>query len=148
MPSYGSLHSPSLRKMNGNMDGKGRRTASMRGMSMDNILGDPFALATISIASVSHTLFSDKKDTDRVAARMDHCLHRIDSSNGLARQPRFPKLLLVRHRLHVLCDCRNLCGYSFGHSTDLSCCDCWLPSMRTRSDQFLCQLSHIFLKWV
>ena len=56
MPSYGSLHSPSLRKMNGGMDSKGRRTASMRGMSMDNILGDPFALATISIAAVSNHL--------------------------------------------------------------------------------------------
>lgn len=52
MPSYGSLHSPSLRKMNGGMDSKGRRTAGMRGMSMDNILGDPFALATLSIGVV------------------------------------------------------------------------------------------------
>ena len=39
--------------MNGGMDSKGRRAGAMRGMSMDNILGDPFALATISIAVVS-----------------------------------------------------------------------------------------------
>ncbi|KAG0645154.1 High osmolarity signaling sho1 [Hyphodiscus hymeniophilus] len=38
--------------MNGGMDNKGRRTGAMRGMSMDNILGDPFALATISIAVI------------------------------------------------------------------------------------------------
>jgi hypothetical protein len=52
MPSYGSLHSPSLRKMNGGIDSKGRRAGAVRGMSLDNILGDPFALATISIAVV------------------------------------------------------------------------------------------------
>jgi hypothetical protein len=52
MPSYGSLHSPSLRKMNGQMDMKGRRSSGMRSMSMDNIIGDPFALATISISVV------------------------------------------------------------------------------------------------
>jgi SHO1 osmosensor len=52
MPSYGSLHSPSLRKMNGQMDMNGRRTSGMRSMSMDNIIGDPFALATISISVV------------------------------------------------------------------------------------------------
>jgi len=43
--------------MNGGMDGKGRRTGGMRSMSMDNILGDPFALATISIATVCWTPF-------------------------------------------------------------------------------------------
>ncbi|POS88125.1 SH3-domain-containing protein [Erysiphe pulchra] len=50
MPSYGSLHSPSIRKMNGGIDGNSRRLSNMRPVSLDNILGDPFALATISIS--------------------------------------------------------------------------------------------------
>ncbi|RKF77704.1 High osmolarity signaling protein sho1 [Golovinomyces cichoracearum] len=50
MPSYGSLHSPSIRKMNGGIDGKSRRNSKARSMSLSNVLGDPFALATVSIA--------------------------------------------------------------------------------------------------
>ncbi len=53
MPSYGSLHSPSLRKTNGIMDPSGRRRGGdLRMMSIGNIIGDPFALATISISIV------------------------------------------------------------------------------------------------
>ncbi|KAI0172605.1 hypothetical protein GGR52DRAFT_415335 [Hypoxylon sp. FL1284] len=48
MPSYGSLHSPSLRKMEHSRASYGRS-----GMSMSNIIGDPFALATISIAALA-----------------------------------------------------------------------------------------------
>ncbi|KAI9847759.1 MAG: Transmembrane osmosensor [Thelocarpon superellum] len=54
MPSYGSLHSPqspSLRKnMTGAMDGSGRRRNGGRAPSIGHIIGDPFALATISIS--------------------------------------------------------------------------------------------------
>ncbi|KAK6072306.1 SH3 domain-containing protein [Seiridium cupressi] len=48
MPSYGSLHSPSLRKME-----YSRASHSRRGLSMGNIIGDPFALATTSIAALA-----------------------------------------------------------------------------------------------
>ncbi len=48
MPSYGSLHSPSLRKMENSRGSYGRK-----GINMGNIIGDPFALATVSIAGVS-----------------------------------------------------------------------------------------------
>ena len=54
MPSYGSLHSPSLRKMEHSR--YGGSSGGRRGMSMGNIIGDPFALATISISAVSYLL--------------------------------------------------------------------------------------------
>lgn len=69
MPSYGSLHSPSLRKMNGNLEEGSSRERRGTGHSFrfgrtskpentdiadcpGHIVGDPFALATISIAYV------------------------------------------------------------------------------------------------
>ena len=48
MPSYGSLQSPSLRKMENSRAQYGRK-----GLNMGNVVGDPFALATISISAVS-----------------------------------------------------------------------------------------------
>lgn len=48
MPPYGSLHSPSLRKMEHSRAQYGRKS-----VSLGNIIGDPFALATISISMVS-----------------------------------------------------------------------------------------------
>jgi SHO1 osmosensor len=47
MPGYGSLHSPSLKKMEYSRPQYGRKR-----VSFGNIIGDPFALATISIAAV------------------------------------------------------------------------------------------------
>lgn len=47
MPSYGSLHSPSIRKMEYSRAQYGRKR-----VSIGNIIGDPFALATLSIAAV------------------------------------------------------------------------------------------------
>ena len=46
MPYYGSAHSPSLKKMDNSRMGYGGR----KRISLDNIIGDPFALATCSIA--------------------------------------------------------------------------------------------------
>ncbi|KAI2632930.1 hypothetical protein GGS21DRAFT_147750 [Xylaria nigripes] len=48
MPLYGSPHSPSLQKMEQSRAGYSRRR-----ISMSNVVGDPFALATISIAALS-----------------------------------------------------------------------------------------------
>ncbi|KAK5685254.1 Transmembrane osmosensor [Elasticomyces elasticus] len=44
MPSFGSTHSPSLKKMDYNNNGRGK-------FSMGHIVGDPFSLATIAIAT-------------------------------------------------------------------------------------------------
>jgi SHO1 osmosensor len=51
MPSYGSQSNPSLRKME---NGYGQTQRST--FSVGRIIGDPFALATISIAIVSTVL--------------------------------------------------------------------------------------------
>ncbi|KAK0612484.1 high osmolarity signaling protein SHO1 [Bombardia bombarda] len=48
MPYYGSLHSPSLRKMENSRAQYGGRRGN--GIRVGNIIGDPFALATISIS--------------------------------------------------------------------------------------------------
>ncbi|KAF6817681.1 SH3 domain-containing protein [Colletotrichum musicola] len=45
MPSYGSLHSPSLRKME-----QSRVQYGKKSINLGNIIGDPFALATVSIS--------------------------------------------------------------------------------------------------
>ncbi|KAB5528962.1 high osmolarity signaling protein SHO1 [Coniochaeta sp. 2T2.1] len=50
MPSYGSLHSPSLRKMENSRVQYG---SGHKRVSLGNIIGDPFALATISIAALA-----------------------------------------------------------------------------------------------
>ena len=50
MPSYGSQRSPSLKKMDYN---NGARYGNAKRFNMGNIVGDPFALATIGIAIVS-----------------------------------------------------------------------------------------------
>lgn len=47
MPAYGSLSTPSLRKME---NGYGQRPRAT--FSLGRIIGDPFALATISIGIV------------------------------------------------------------------------------------------------
>jgi len=52
MPGYGSQRSPSLKKMEYNNNNNGRY-ASGKKFKMGNIVGDPFALATIGIAIVS-----------------------------------------------------------------------------------------------
>lgn len=66
-----SLESPnSLKKMNYGMRNR---------FGFDNILGDPFALSTISISIVSRPLTArhPRPDADRRTARMDHRIRRL-----------------------------------------------------------------------
>jgi len=51
MPSHAEYYSPSLRKM----EASGRYNGETALFSISRIIGDPFALATISIAIVSVT---------------------------------------------------------------------------------------------
>lgn len=55
MQSYASLHSPSIRKMNGQDPSQrdGPYGSPPGRFDFGNIIGDPFALASISIAAVS-----------------------------------------------------------------------------------------------
>ena len=52
MPSYGSNRSPSLKKMDYNHNAA-RYSGSNKKFDLGNIVGDPFSLATIAIATVS-----------------------------------------------------------------------------------------------
>lgn len=57
MQSYASLHSPSLRKMNGqDHSSRGRPFNHKARFDFGNVIGDPFALATVSIGLVSRSL--------------------------------------------------------------------------------------------
>lgn len=61
---YGSLHSPSPRKMENSRAQYGRKR-----INMGNIIGDPFALATISISAVSWPSPSSAQTTTDQTAR-------------------------------------------------------------------------------
>lgn len=78
MPTYSSLDSPSLRKMEGyKRDSFGKR----KRFSMGNIFGDPFALATISVGIVCSTqpethgpgLTEDVDGLDNRVCQLCHC---------------------------------------------------------------------------
>ncbi len=143
MPSYGSLHSPSLRKMNGHMEGTGRNRIGRGAMSnfsfsmleeygmqeytaksaAGHIVGDPFALATISIAYVclpDPSVITRRRLMDwMIACLVDrfccfaHCRH--------SRQ--IPPLRLVDHRIRLV-------HHSWYHHSDSGRCDANIPRRR------------------
>ncbi len=139
MPPYGSLNSPSVRKMNGHMEGnqRGGRGFSMgrQHHEMNNLMtakcevgyifGDPFALATISIAYVRlfrHKLLVHKEkhwltNTFVPAGLVDslYCLN-------YCRHPiRFSQLRMVGYRILALLRYRSFGSSGFGLGTDVPC---------------------------
>ena len=67
---------------------------------MGNIVGDPFALATISIGLVRNPRLEHEKDiSNRPTASLVDRIHRIDH----CRYPEpIPEVCLVDHRLHAV----------------------------------------------
>lgn len=149
MPSYGSLHSPSLRKMDQSRMGYGGR----RGIKLGNIIGDPFALATISIAlvcgiilrflSVSSFIFVPLTE---FAARVDNIVH--FQHHWSDRGPRHrnqredrivPSVCMVVHRLHAFHDRWRVRRSCCRRHPNLPCCPCRLPRMRSRPHNVLGQ---------
>lgn len=136
MPSYGSLHSPSLRKMNGHIDNTSRRrTSGMSAMNMAYIIGDPFALATVSIAMVSFlplslTVYCIRNCTCANTSQIVGLVNRIHFLNRCSDSVPFPQLLLVDCRVYAFLHHWRLRGYCVQHNRDISRGYCWFPSSR------------------
>lgn len=145
MPSYGSLHSPSLRKMENSrvQYGSGRKR-----VSIGNIIGDPFALATISIAAVRITPILPVATMKFMLtifdlARMDHCLLRLHIRSSSDKE-RLPDIFVVGCGLLLFCHCRCLRRRRFRCHPDLPCGHGGLSCCWSHSHDFVGQCPGLF----
>lgn len=97
MLAYGSTTSPSLKMESGY--GNGYTSQRAASFSVGRIIGDPFALATISIGIVSTAYQEPPRTVLTAAARLGHCLC---LQHNIRHPRRLPQLRMVDPGLHVL----------------------------------------------
>jgi hypothetical protein len=100
-------------------------------MNMGNIIGDPFALATVSIAMVRLIfcwhIFENGIGPELTWSHLVGVADRIYFLNRFSNPVSIPKLLLVDGCIHAFLYNWRVCGYRIKHNRDLSRSDRGVP---------------------
>jgi hypothetical protein len=117
-----------------------RRTGGMSVMNMGNIVGDPFALATVSIAMVRFILCAwhiFEYGSGLIWSHLVGMVDRIYFLNRCSNPVAIPELLMVDRCIHAFLYNWRVRGYRIKHNRDLSRSDCWIPCSWPRPDYIL-----------